>query len=129
MAQPQGYVINVPASRWSLLDLARYDRSPQLAAHERAALARLITSSRRRTGQPQEEKLAALQRLREPLGDALAVFGICADLRTPAVQVLLREIAARATTYWVWTEADWYEILQPSFRAFSGRYPDQADQA
>jgi hypothetical protein len=72
--------------------------------------------------------LPAVQRLFEPLGDALAVFGIHADLRTRAVQVLFREMAARSTAYWAWTEPEWYEILQPTFRVFSGRYPDRADQ-
>jgi hypothetical protein len=128
IAQPPVEVSGEPTSRWSPLDLAGYDRSSQLTARERVALARLITSSGRRAGQPQEEMLAAVQRLLEPLADALAVFGNRADLHTPAVQVLLREMAARATAYWAWTEAEWCEILQPTFRAFSGRYPDRADQ-
>jgi integrase len=38
-------------------------------------------------------------------------------------------MVARATAYWAWTEAEWYGILQPTFRAFRGRYPDRADQA
>jgi hypothetical protein len=44
------------------------------------------------------------------------------------VQILFREMAARGTAYWAWTEVEWYEILQATFRAFRGRYPDRADQ-
>jgi hypothetical protein len=117
-----------PTRRWSPLDLACYDRSPRLTARERVALTQLLAANRRRAGQPQEEVLAALQRLEEPLVDALALFGIRADRHAPAVQVLSREMVARATAYWAWTKAEWYEILQPTFRAFSVRYPDRADQ-
>jgi hypothetical protein len=99
IAQPLVEATCASASRWPPFDLARYDRSPELAAYERAALARLITSTGRRGGQPQQEVMAAVQRLIEPLGDALAVFGIRADLRTRAVQILFREMAARATAY------------------------------
>ena len=117
-----------PTSRWSPPDLARYDRSLRLTARERVAFIELLATNRRRAAQPQEEVLAGLQRLEEPLVDALALFGIRADRHAPAVQVLFREMVARATAYWAWTEAEWYEILQPTFRAFSRRYPDRADQ-
>lgn len=128
MGRPRGCVIAEPSSRWSPFDLARYDRSPHLTAPERAALARLSTASPRRNGQRLDDGRAALQRLLEPVADALALFGIRAGLHTPAVQVLLREMAARATAYWAWTEAEWDDVLQPTFRAFSRRYPDLADR-
>src|SRR6266702_2520166 len=80
MTQPRALVSDAPTSRWSPLDLARYDRSPHLTAPERAALARLSTASPQRNGQRLDDGRAPLQRLLEPVADALALFGIPAGL-------------------------------------------------
>src|SRR5512147_2039306 len=78
----RGSAGTVPAWPWPI-DLARYDRRPELTEHERAALTSLGWEVRRRRGYaPDRVEWPAISRLLRPLDDARAAAHPRRDARS-----------------------------------------------
>ncbi len=97
-----------------LLDLTRYDRSPDLRPAEAGAIAAIMQRQGVRTGGWPSGARAALARLMAPLDDVLAYVAAPRTTRAAVIRRLLQVMAARQASYWAWTEADWLEVLDPS---------------
>lgn len=102
-------------SRWRgsvPLDLDSYDREPALRPCERAALAEVERlRMERRRGSWSGSLRGDLDRLRQPLLDALAIGGARQRDRTAAIGLMLRAMHARQSAFWGWSEADWRRLL------------------
>ena len=128
-AAPPSQVDRTDTWRWPI-DVAAYDRSPDLTAEELAALTalapRLYGWHRRR-----EPPWQRIERLLRPLIEARGAL----DLATPrqvihagwAVTALLAQMLARGSSLWAWSESTWIELLgrdQASFLAAHPKMPE-----
>jgi hypothetical protein len=90
--------------------MAGYDRRPVLQPREVAALAALVEELDRRLPWP-DRVPAVLERLVQPVEDALARAGGVGRLRTAVLRVMAREIQRRGRAFWGWTHQEWVETL------------------
>lgn len=102
------------------VDVSPYDRSPQLSPDERVEFARL--SEQQPPFQLRSSERRHLQRLLQPIEEVFRLThpnpAVCEVTR----RVLLIEMAQRDKTFWAWSEAEWLEIIGPSYAAFAARY-------
>jgi integrase len=123
-----------PEASWHWpIDVSRYDRSPQLTAQERGALARLGDGVRAwpRLGR-QQPAWRALARLVRPLADARALVVSESQRQRrsadAAVAAILRQCAHEGSAYWAWSMVTWVRILGATQRAFRAVHPAWVDR-
>lgn len=117
---PQRVPVDPAGWRWPL-DLAAYDRSPELSPAERLALGEWlprwrITSRARPRGAGPE----VVERLRRPLVDALLALGCIREDRGTITYEFLAGVAERGVAFWGWSSGDWAEHLR-SLPRFTGQ--------
>lgn len=122
----------VPAWPWPV-DLARYNRQPELTTLELEALRRLGTNVRRRRGYDREApEWRVVKRLLRPLDDARAALW-CPDTPhhrraiTDAIGLVLLRCAADNTTYWAWSEEEWARLIGTGVAEFERPWPGWID--
>jgi hypothetical protein len=98
-----------PEWAWSV-DVAGYDRRPGLRPLELAASAALVKELVRRLPWPNRVP-TVLERLVQPVEDALARAGGVGRLRTAVLRVMAREMHRRSRVFWGWTHEEWVETL------------------
>jgi integrase len=101
------------------VDVTRYDRSPDLDEIEQAELKRLTSESPFQLRPSTKEHL---HRLLSPLQDVFTVTHLSPDICHETVHVLVVEMSRRGKTFWGWSEAEWMDIIGPSYTAFAQRY-------
>ncbi|WP_326742678.1 hypothetical protein [Streptomyces sp. NBC_01768] len=122
-----------PSWPWPI-DLARYDRRPELTERERAALASLGWEVRRRRGYaPERVEWRAISRLLRPLDDARAALRWCPDTPshrravTDAIGLVLRRCLEDGTSFWAWSADDWVRLIAPGHKEFEDAWPGWID--
>ncbi len=94
--------------------LKDYDRRSQLFQSEKVALASAIDLLDQRQPILIDKFRAELNRFFIPLEDALRASGFRdSDLRW-ALHSILRQMHQRQTSYWMWEEAEWVEVVKQS---------------
>jgi len=101
------------------VDLAHYDRSPDLGEAERAELKRVM---RRKPFHVYPSTKERLHRLLEPIQDVFTVTHLNAQICSETMRVLVVEMYRRGKTFWAWSEQEWVDIIGPSYSAFARRY-------
>ena len=113
-ARPSRTEMDTPQHWTSPVELNAYDRRPALTEKERRAL-QALASSRQRWGdggrQGAGQIRAALQRILQPLEDALAVVWGKPSDKSRAAAALLRACHREECAYWGWPPAVWQRIL------------------
>jgi integrase len=104
------------------LDLDTYDRAGTLTAAEVAELA-YVAGRRGRQGHWPQRTVRALERLRRPLLDALAVTGADEQARCNVQAIVVGEMHRRQQSFWAWAPAAWHALLGDSVAGFQERYP------
>jgi integrase len=122
----------VPAWPWPL-NMARYDRRPELASRELEALRRLGMNVRRGRGYDADApEWQAIDRLLQPLDDARDALWVPASSLhrravTDAVGLVLLRCAADGTAYWAWSDEVWARLIGASSAEFGRSWPSWAD--
>jgi len=114
-------VVSLPPSppwHWPV-DVTRYDRSPDLDEGEWAELKRLMGESSFQLRSSTKERL---HRLLSPLQDVFTMTHLNPDISHETVRVMFVEMFHRGKTFWAWSEAEWTDIIGPSYTAFARRY-------
>jgi len=121
-----------PAWLWPI-DLARYNRRPDLAEIELQALRRLGMNLRRRRCYDQDApEWPAVNRLLRPLDDARAALW-CPDTPhhrraiTDAIGLVLLRCAQENISYWGWSDDDWLRLIGTSVAEFERPWPGWID--
>src|SRR5258708_26067072 len=102
-----------------LVDVTRYDRSPDLNEAERAELEWLMN---RQQFQLRPYSKLLLHRLLLPLEDVFAMTHLHPHICGETLRVMAMEMYYRGKTFWAWQDAEWIEIIGSSTTAFSARY-------
>lgn len=120
--QPRPHLLQERKSGWQWpLDLARYDRTPQLRPAEQEELDMVMC--RRNAGASHlYSNVKYLQRLLHPIQDALRWTQVPDSTGRSVVSILMQEMDRRRTSFWGWTHDEWIEIFGPSTPAFVQRY-------
>ncbi len=109
-----------PSHPWTWpVDLARYDRSPDLSEAERAELKRVM---RRKPFHLDPSTKERLHRLLQPIQDVFMVIHQNPTICSETVRVLVIEMDRRGKTFWAWSEQEWLDIIGPNYRTFARRY-------
>jgi len=104
--------------RWPV-DLAQYDRTPDLSTDERVALAPFLVAKRQRMQTVlMAEAAGGLERLIRPLRDVYAGIDGSECLKHNGIYLLLRMCAREHQAYWGWSLATWLQVLGTSRLAF-----------
>src|SRR5437764_11659884 len=114
-------VVPLPLPRswhWPV-DVTSYDRSPDLDEIEQAELKRVMSESPFQLRPATKERL---HRLLSPLQDVFTVTHLSPDICHETVRVMVVEMSCRGKTFWGWSEAEWIDIIGPSYTAFAQRY-------
>ena len=101
------------------MDIACYDRSPDLNEDERAELKRVM---QRKPFHLYPSTKVLLHRLLQPLQDVFTVTHLSSSISPDTMRVLVVEMYRRDKTFWAWTETEWMDIIGPSYPAFARRY-------
>lgn len=101
------------------VDIACYDRSPDLNEDERAELKRVM---QRKPFHLYPSTKVLLHRLLQPLQDVFTVTHLSSSIWPDTMRVLVVEMYRRDKTFWAWTETEWMDIIGPSYPAFARRY-------
>jgi len=107
-----------PPWHWPV-DVTRYDRSPDLDEDERAELKRVMGEIPFQLRPSTKERL---HRLLAPLQDVFTVTHLSPDICHETMRVMVVEMSRRSKTFWAWSQAEWMEIIGPSYSAFARRY-------
>jgi integrase len=108
------------------LDVARYDRCPDLRPDERTSIARIARRVRPGAEWPQRIR-CVLGRLRLPLEDAMAYLDVCDRTQRSALRILVLEMHRRQKAFWGWSQGQWAEMLCPSAAEFLSRHTSEHD--
>ena len=109
-----------PSSSWHWpVDIAHYDRSPDLGEAERAELKRVMG---RKPFHLYPSTKVLLHRLLQPIQDVFTVTHLSPNICPDTVRVLVVEMYRRGKTFWAWSEEEWVDIIGPSYTAFARRY-------
>ena len=109
------------AARWPWpIDLSRYDQSPELTDDERAAINAIMK------GRPQERDrcnrwYARLDRLLNPMIDALKITEASNREAGLVIKVILQHMQKGRCSFWKWTESEWGRILHNTIAGFETR--------
>ena len=104
--------------QWSRMDSGIYRRSPALTDNERIALAELLKSDHRWGEFGREDLLRRVQRLVEPLQDAMSRIDGAEYSKDSALAALLRNCGREQTSFWGWSWETWRRVLGPNQAEF-----------
>ena len=96
--------------------LEQYDRHPDLSNSEKATLAQAIDLLERHQQALIPDIRCVLDRLIIPLEDALIASGFRGSDLRHTLYGLLRQMHQRQTSYWVWGEAEWVDVIKQNAR-------------
>jgi hypothetical protein len=102
--------------RWPL-DLARYDRTPQLSATEQACLEALAQPSPSKRGYLLKQSRLALERLLQPMEDALQITQPIPATRYLALFHLVLDMHRLQSAFWQWTPHEWQHVFTEDYHA------------
>jgi len=107
-----------PPWHWPV-DVTRYDRSPDLNENEQTELQQIMREIPFSLRPSTKERL---HRLLVPLQDVFAATHLSPAICHETVRVMLIEMSRRSKTFWVWSQAEWMEIIGPGYSEFAQRY-------
>lgn len=112
--------------RWPL-DLAHYDRTPQLSLAEQLCLEGLAQPSRTKRSYLLKVARPVLRRFLQPLEDALRITHPRSETRYQALFHILLEMHRLQSAFWGWTPEQWQSVFtedhhQARLRPISGYY-------
>jgi integrase len=111
------------------LTLSQYDRQRSFNSSEKRAVREyVIRRQRSSTGIPSHIH-QSLQRVLQPITDALNVIGFPPDKQGAVLCVLMDEMGWRKSTFWSWSQADWVEFLGPNNADYRRRYNQHTRQS
>ncbi len=112
-------VVEVKREKWqSPIDISKYNQSPYLSKSEKSEI-RIVVNQ---TTNWRNQTYKILDRLLQPLNDALDIFNPCLSNRSSVIRVILKEINKKQTTFWEWKKEDWAEITACSNDIFNKKY-------
>lgn len=112
--------LSSPTHPWTWpVDIAGYDCSPELSAAERTELKRIM---RHKPLHLHPSTKAILHRLLQPLEDVFVQTHMSRNIWYEVVRVMVVEMAHRGKSFWAWSEAEWLDIIGPSYEGFARRY-------
>ena len=112
-------VVKAKKEKWqSPIDISKYNRSPYLTKTEKEEI-RLVVN---KATNWHHKTYKILDRLRQPLNDAIDIFNPDLARRSPVIRVILKEINKRQTTFWDWEKEDWAEIVDYPNNVFNQKY-------
>src|SRR5258708_10982295 len=128
MSSSQQMTLPQATMRWSMpIVLENYARrSP--TAKERQALDFLRTSRTRGGLDPRSKEARVARgmpdRLNQPIADVFRVRhqGGSEEMVRDIQHLMRLEMLRRGTTFWHWSEQEWFDILCPTWESFSSRY-------
>lgn len=100
------------------LNVAKYDRRVSLSKRERHAMLALLRGLRSKQFDRQP-RLSMLNRLLEPILDALRITRAEEPTHGTVVRILLREMVRYDSAFWKWKDAEWDAVLRASMVAFA----------
>ena len=101
-----------PDAPWQWpLNVAAYDRTPQLMAPERQELAVMMNRFAHGILPWRNASRDTLQRLLHPLYDVFQVIEIKSASYSRIAHIMLEEMHRRQTSFWAWSEAEWLETI------------------
>jgi hypothetical protein len=103
-------VAALPAWTWPI-DVARYDQSVALTSAEVAALTEHVRNYNAATHEKPANSYSVVERLIEPVEEALAHTALRVRHREFVALFLLREMSRRGRSFWGWTEEEWVETI------------------
>jgi hypothetical protein len=112
--RPRDTATAQPAWPWPL-DLTVYDRTPTLSAEEHAAVASWAAKQRCRLVEADKR----LVRLLRPVRDVLDRAQVRRDHHGATLKFVVHAMHTRGAALWAWNEAEWKDILQSGWEAFS----------
>ncbi len=113
-------VASLPPPPWYWpVDVTRYDRSPDLDEVEQTELKRVLGEVPFQLHPSTKE---CLHRLLSPLQDVFTITHLSPDICHETVRIIVVEMSRRGKTFWAWSEAEWLDIIGPSYPAFAQRY-------
>jgi hypothetical protein len=115
--------------KWPV-DLATYDRTPELSTTEREEIERAIQFLQRGYLRWDSASYPNLYRLLKPVHDVLGSVEARREVGRDTIHILLLEMDRKSTSYWAWQHDDWIDILGTSIRIFREHYhlPDVCRQ-
>ena len=110
----------LPEAVSAILPLHAYDRSPQLSPAENAALICLMDRTHQSGGRRPKESLRTLARLILPLEDVRRRMGYEQGAGEVLQRIVLRDVHARATSYWAWSAEEWLATVRRAHAGSAG---------
>lgn len=110
------------------MDPSRYDRTQELSAAEREALAEFVEALEAGANMRVPAALARLKRLMVPVADVCDLMGSHREARKCTRGALAREMHRRGTPYWAWTEEQWSQTLKGEGSAWPSDYYKSASR-
>ncbi|BAZ71042.1 hypothetical protein NIES4106_58390 (plasmid) [Fischerella sp. NIES-4106] len=101
-------VVESKKEKWQWpIDISKYNQSPYLTKTEKEEIRFVVN----KTTSWYYQTYKILDRLLQPLNDALDIINPGHTSRTSTIRVIFKEIDQRQTTFWDWKEEDWVEII------------------
>ena len=112
-------VVKAKKEKWqSPIDISKYNRSPYLTKTEKEEIKLVVNKATNW----HHKTYKILDRLLQPLNDAIDIFNPDLARRSPVIRVILKEINKRQTTFWDWQKEDWAEIVDYPNNVFNQKY-------
>ena len=112
-------VVEVKREKWKFpIDISKYNRSPYLTKTEKEEIKLLVA----KTSSWRSNSRKIMERLLQPLNDALDVINPSRTSRPSTIRVVLKEMNKRQTAFWDWREEDWVEIVGHPYDVFQKNY-------
>ena len=119
----QPSTLNSPGACWQWpINANAYDRMPQLRDTEVKELDAITHHPKATYLVCSKRVRRVLDRLVQPLNDALNVTDASVSTRGLVINDLLTEMLHRRTSFWSWSAEDWTEIIGSSQPAYSQRH-------
>ncbi|MDJ0719605.1 MAG: site-specific integrase [Prochloraceae cyanobacterium] len=91
----------------SSIDISKYNRSPYLTNSEKEELTRVLNKK----STCLKKSYLILDRLLKPLHDCLDYIKVHQTDRSKTIRWIFREMEKRQTSFWAWSNKEWYEIF------------------
>lgn len=106
--------VRPPEWNWPI-SVGLYNRSAKLTATERSVISQVLRLEWTEW-RWSRERLSDLDRLVQPVMDALVVTGARSRERANVLKVLILESGRYGRTFWGWTKDEWLSLLRDAFR-------------
>ncbi len=105
--------------KWQFpIDINKYNRSPYLTKSEKEEIQFIVNKK----SKWHSKTYKILDRLLQPINDALDVIKPSSTTRASLIKVVLSEIHKRESVFWDWNEEDWAQIIGFSGSTFEKVY-------